>query len=100
MPALTSLPVWLALCLPRGRNSGARELVRACSPGGTIRAFASLDETDARQLRKELAELWSTHNRGGDEYLEVIAVRAWDFTNAQTSSGTLPLRRTPQLRRS
>ena len=47
------------------------------------RAFASLDETDARKLRDELEALWSTHNRGGNEltvvsseYLEVIAVKA------------------------
>jgi hypothetical protein len=45
--------------------------------GPTNRAFA------ARKLREELEDLWSTHNRGGDEltgvsseYLEVIAVRA------------------------
>jgi hypothetical protein len=51
--------------------------------GPTNRAFASLDETDARKLREDLEALWSSHNRGGDkltvvssEYLEVIAVRA------------------------
>jgi SAM-dependent methyltransferase len=51
--------------------------------GPTNRAFASMDETAAGQLRAELEALWSTHNRGGDEftvvsseYLEVIAVRA------------------------
>jgi hypothetical protein len=51
--------------------------------GPTNRAFASLDETDARKLRHELEALWSTHNRGGDEltivsseYLEVVAVKA------------------------
>jgi hypothetical protein len=51
--------------------------------GPTNRAFASLDETDARKLRDELEALWSAHNRGGDEltvvaseYLEVIAVKA------------------------
>lgn len=51
--------------------------------GPTNRAFASLDESDAQKLRAELEELWSAHNRGGDEltvvsseYLEVIAVRA------------------------
>jgi ubiquinone/menaquinone biosynthesis C-methylase UbiE len=51
--------------------------------GPTNRAFASLDETSARKLREELEELWSAHNRGGDEltvvsseYLEVIAVKA------------------------
>jgi SAM-dependent methyltransferase len=51
--------------------------------GPTNRAFASLDKTAARSLRRELEELWSAHNRGGDEltvvsseYLEVIAVKA------------------------
>jgi SAM-dependent methyltransferase len=51
--------------------------------GPTNRAFASLNETDARKLRDELEALWSAHNRGGDqltvvssEYLEVIAVKA------------------------
>lgn len=51
--------------------------------GPTNRAFASLDETAARTLREELENLWSAHNRGGDEltvvsseYLEVIAVKA------------------------
>src|SRR5438309_1098172 len=51
--------------------------------GPTNRAFASLNETDAKRLRDDLEALWSTHNRGGDEltvvsseYLEVIAVRA------------------------
>jgi phosphoserine phosphatase len=51
--------------------------------GPTNRAFASLDETAARKLREELEELWSAHNRGGDEftvvsseYLEVIATKA------------------------
>jgi ubiquinone/menaquinone biosynthesis C-methylase UbiE len=48
--------------------------------GPTNRAFASLDETDARQLRAELEGLWSSHNRAGDEltvvqaeYLSVVA---------------------------
>jgi hypothetical protein len=51
--------------------------------GPTNRAFASLDETSARNLRDELEELRSAHNRAGDEltvvsseYLEVIAVKA------------------------
>jgi len=51
--------------------------------GPTNRAFASLNEADARKLREELEALWSAHNRGGDEftvvsseYLEVIAVKA------------------------
>src|SRR3974390_1878814 len=49
----------------------------------TNRAFASLGEDVATELRAELETLWSEHNRGGDEitfvdaeYLEVIAVRA------------------------
>ncbi|HET6176133.1 MAG TPA: class I SAM-dependent methyltransferase [Candidatus Sulfotelmatobacter sp.] len=51
--------------------------------GPTNQAFASLDETAASKLRTDLVELWSAHNRGGDEftvvsseYLEVIAVKA------------------------
>jgi hypothetical protein len=51
--------------------------------GPTNRAFASLSESDAKKLRSDLEELWSAHNRGGEEltvvsseYLEVIAVRA------------------------
>jgi SAM-dependent methyltransferase len=58
------------------------ELFRQCY-GPTNRAFASLDEDAARELRRELETLWSTHNQGDDgitfvnaEYLEVIAVRA------------------------
>jgi SAM-dependent methyltransferase len=51
--------------------------------GPTNRAFASLDEDSAKNLRDELERLWSEHNRGGDEltvvaaeYLEVLAIRA------------------------
>jgi SAM-dependent methyltransferase len=51
--------------------------------GPTNRAFASLEEDSAKRLRNELEELWSAHNRGGDEltvvaaeYLEVVAIRA------------------------
>jgi hypothetical protein len=51
--------------------------------GPTNRAFATLDENDARKLRNELEALWSIHNRGGgdltvvkSEYLEVVATRA------------------------
>ena len=51
--------------------------------GATNRTFASLGESDAKKLRSDLQELWSAHNRGGDEltvvsseYLEVIAVKA------------------------
>jgi SAM-dependent methyltransferase len=58
------------------------ELFRRCY-GPMARAFASLDDEAAKELRAELEALWSAHNRGGDEltfvdaeYLEVIAVRA------------------------
>lgn len=58
------------------------ELFRQCY-GPTNRAFASLNEEAATELRAELETLWSKHNRGGQditivdaEYLEVIAVRA------------------------
>jgi len=51
--------------------------------GPTNRAFASLDDNDARGLHEELRALWSAHNLAGDEltevkaeYLEVIATRA------------------------
>jgi len=50
--------------------------------GPMSRAFASLDEKNQEELRSELVNLWSTHNKaGGDttmvdgEYLEVIATR-------------------------
>lgn len=49
--------------------------------GPTLRAWASLDETGKRALRRELEALWSDHNRADDgttrvqsEYLEVVAV--------------------------
>ena len=51
--------------------------------GPTNRAFATLDEVAAKELRNELETLWQLHNLGGDEltvvpaeYLEVVAVRA------------------------
>jgi len=51
--------------------------------GPTNRAFASLSEDAAKELRSDLEILWSVYNRGGDEitfvdaeYLEVVAVRA------------------------
>jgi ubiquinone/menaquinone biosynthesis C-methylase UbiE len=51
--------------------------------GPTNKAFASLDEAGQAQLRKELEELWASHNHAGPdcttvygEYLEVIGVRA------------------------
>jgi len=48
--------------------------------GPTTRAFASLGETEAAALRKELVDLWTAHNRSGSgdatevdaEYLEVV----------------------------
>lgn len=51
--------------------------------GPTNRAFNSLDQHSADNLREELETLWSTHNRAGNdltfvaaEYLEVVAIRA------------------------
>jgi len=50
--------------------------------GPTTRAFASLGAADQASLRKELVELWASHNKAGGqartivdaEYLEVVAV--------------------------
>lgn len=51
--------------------------------GPTQMAFKALDESAQSALRRDLEELWTSHNRGADgatevesEYLEVIAVRA------------------------
>lgn len=51
--------------------------------GPVNRAFASLDEGGQAALRRDLEQLWSTHNRAQDdsthvegEYLEVVAVRS------------------------
>jgi ubiquinone/menaquinone biosynthesis C-methylase UbiE len=51
--------------------------------GPTQKAFGALDEDKQAALRKDLEELWSTHNEATDgttrleaEYLEVVAVRA------------------------
>lgn len=51
--------------------------------GPTNRAFASLDQAGQAHLRKELEDLWSSHNQSGPdcttvygEYLEVIGIRA------------------------
>jgi len=51
--------------------------------GPTHQAFASLDATDAENLRQELEAIWTSHNRAGigctmvfAEYLEVIGVRS------------------------
>lgn len=51
--------------------------------GPTQKAFGALDEDKQAALRKDLEQLWSTHNRATDgttdldaEYLEVRAVRA------------------------
>jgi len=50
--------------------------------GPTLRAFASLDESNKSALRNDLESLWSEHNRADDgttrvqsEYLEVVAVK-------------------------
>jgi hypothetical protein len=47
------------------------------------RAFASIGEQPQQQLRDELTDLWSRHNRATDgttkvdaEYLQVVAVKA------------------------
>ena len=51
--------------------------------GPTQKAFGTLDESKQAALRKDLEQLWATHNRATDgttdvdsEYLEVIATRA------------------------
>ena len=51
--------------------------------GPMTRAFASIGEEAQQQLRDELTDLWSRHNRATDgttrvdaEYLQVVAVRA------------------------
>lgn len=51
--------------------------------GPTLRAFAALDEAGQAALRRDLEQLWTTHNRATDgttrinaEYLEVHATRA------------------------
>lgn len=51
--------------------------------GPTQKAFGSLDESEQAALRKDLEQLWATHNRATDgttevdsEYLEVVAIRA------------------------
>jgi SAM-dependent methyltransferase len=50
--------------------------------GPMTRAFASIGEEAQKQLRRELTDLWSRHNRATDgttrvdaEYLQVIAIR-------------------------
>jgi len=52
-------------------------------------AFASIEEQPQQQLREELTDLWSRHNRATDgttrvdaEYLQVVAVKA------QSTGGT------------
>ena len=51
--------------------------------GPMTRAFASIGEEAQQQLREELTDLWSRHNRASDgttrvdaEYLQVVAIRA------------------------
>ena len=51
--------------------------------GPTLRAFASLDEVNRDELRRDLEQLWTENNRAKDgttrvqsEYLEVVAVVA------------------------
>ena len=59
------------------------------------RAFASLDANGQEQLRRELVELWSKHNKAVDgttqvdaEYLEVIATRAGNNRNVAQTTAT------------
>jgi ubiquinone/menaquinone biosynthesis C-methylase UbiE len=56
--------------------------------GPMTRAFASIEEEGQRQLRQDLIDLWSRHNRATDgttrvdaEYLQVVAVRGNDTVN-------------------
>jgi SAM-dependent methyltransferase len=52
--------------------------------GPSTRAFATLGESEGAALRRELTDLWSSHNQANDgsrtivdaEYLEVVGVRA------------------------
>ncbi len=52
--------------------------------GPSTRAFATLGEAEGATLRRELTDLWSSHNQANDasrtiveaEYLEVVGVRA------------------------
>ena len=51
--------------------------------GPTQKAFGALDEEKQAALRKDLEQLWATHNQATDgtikldaEYLEVVAERA------------------------
>jgi SAM-dependent methyltransferase len=52
--------------------------------GPTTRAFATLGETDREALRRDLVDLWASHNLASEpartlvdaEYLEVVGVRA------------------------
>lgn len=57
--------------------------------GPMTRAFGSLDSKGKEQLRKELEDLWSLHNKSEGnttivdaEYLEVIAIRSRDVHKA------------------
>lgn len=61
--------------------AGAVEFFRAWY-GPTQRAFAALDEAGQADLRHDLEDLWTTHNRAADgttvivaKYLEVSAIR-------------------------
>jgi hypothetical protein len=51
--------------------------------GPTQKAFEALEDTDQSELRRDLEELWTSHNQTSDrttevesEYLEVIAIRS------------------------
>jgi hypothetical protein len=68
--------------------NGVVEFFRA-NYGPMTRAFASLDTRSEEKLRNEIVALWSAHNYSGGqgtqvdaEYLEVIATRAGNISNA------------------
>src|SRR5262249_52526165 len=61
--------------------------------GPTSRAFASLDAQGQKELRNELAALWSSHNKATDgttkveaQYLEVVATRGAEHGHTEARS--------------
>jgi CheY-like chemotaxis protein len=73
--------------------------------GPANRAFLSLDEPPARQLREELEALWSAHNRVGNEltvvqaeYLEVIATRTCNRRVVEAADGEQALKQIGQTK--
>ena len=73
--------------------------------GPVSRAFASLEANEQKQLRAELVHLWSAHNQANGnatkvdaEYLEVIAIRDGNTSDARGSAGIHKTRRAPSRR--